>query len=92
MRRIIGPNLPNSFEPLGNARSICLENPYNAGCFIDASNVTLAFDFLAARNEYTFVYGYANDLSTEPALLLKWIRYVGTEKGTSHAISTLGVR
>jgi hypothetical protein len=83
VRRIIGPNLPNSFEPLvyGNT-PVCLSNPYNPGCFVDAGNVTLAFHFLAARNEFYVVYGNANNLSTEPALFLKWIRYIGAEKGT----------
>ncbi len=46
-------------------------NPYNPGCFVNASNVTLAFHFLAARNEFYVVYGNANDLSTEPALFLE---------------------
>jgi Domain of unknown function (DUF5916) len=83
VRRIIGANLPNSFEPIsyGNT-SICFYNPYNPGCFVNAGNVTAAFHFLAARNEFYIVYGNANNLSTEPALFLKWIRYIGAEKGT----------
>ena len=82
-RRIIGANLPNSFEPLAYGDSpICFYNPYNAGCLVNAANVTVAFHFLAERNEFYVVYGNANDLSTEPALFLKWIRYIGAEKGT----------
>jgi hypothetical protein len=83
VRRIIGGNLPNSFQPLsyGNS-SVCFFNPYNPGCFIDASNVTAAFHFLTAKNEFYVVYGNADSLSTEPSLFLKWIRYVGAPKGT----------
>ena len=83
LRRIIGQNLPNSVEPLlYDSPAACQANPYNPGCFVNAGNVTVAFHFLAARNEFYVVYGNANDLSTEPALFLKWIRYVGAEKGT----------
>jgi hypothetical protein len=61
---------------------VCVTNPYNAGCFVDAGNVTLAFHFLMEQNEFYVVYGNANALSTEPALFLKWIRYIGAQKGT----------
>jgi hypothetical protein len=82
-RRIIGLNLPNAIQPLAyNSPPICLANPYNPGCFVNATNVTLAFHFLAARNEFYVVYGDANNLSTEPALFVKWIRYIGASKGT----------
>jgi hypothetical protein len=83
VRRIIGVNLPNSFEPLTHGNGpVCASNSYNPGCFVNAGNVTAAFHFLAARNEFYIVYGNANDLSTEPALFLKWVRYIGAEKGT----------
>ena len=81
-RRIIGGNLPNSFEPLTYANAACTGNPYLPGCFVNAGNVSIAAHFLAARNEFYLVYGNANELSTEPALFFKWIRYVGAEKGT----------
>jgi hypothetical protein len=83
VRRIIGGNLPNSFQPLsyGNT-SVCFFNPYNPGCFINAGNVTAAFHFLTAKNEFYVVYGNADSLSTEPSLFLKWIRYIGAPKGT----------
>ncbi|HEY5340841.1 MAG TPA: hypothetical protein VIK27_07435, partial [Candidatus Aquilonibacter sp.] len=60
----------------------CNGDPYLPGCSVDAGNVSLAFHFLAARNEFYVVYGNANNLSTEPALFFKWTRYVGAEKGT----------
>jgi Domain of unknown function (DUF5916) len=83
VRRIIGPNLPNAFQPLVyNSPYICFNNPYNPGCNVNASNVTLAYHFLTAKNEFYIVYGDANNISTEPALFLKWIRYIGAEKGT----------
>jgi hypothetical protein len=81
VRRIIGANLPNSFQALSYSPATCASNPELSGCFVNASNVSLAFHFLAARNEFYVVYGDANNLSTEPALFVKWIRYVGAEKG-----------
>lgn len=69
VRRIIGRNLPNAIEP-------------PTFQYVDASNVSLAFHFLAAKNEFYFVYGDPNSLATTPALYLKWIRYIGAPKGT----------
>jgi hypothetical protein len=43
--------------------------------------VSVAFHFLTAKNEYYAVYLDPNSLSTKPALFLKWIRYIGAEKG-----------
>jgi hypothetical protein len=68
-RRLIGPNLPVSFAPPDFT-------PLNA------ANVSVAFHFLTAKNEFYAVYGDPNSLSTKPALFLKWIRYIGAEKGT----------
>jgi hypothetical protein len=68
-RRIIGGFLPNAFQP----------PPFGS---VNAGNVSLAFHFLNSRNEFYFVYGDPNSLSTTPALFLKWIRYVGAPKGT----------
>lgn len=83
VRRIVGPNLPNAFQTLAFASpATCTLDPYYPGCFVEAGNVSLAFHFLAAHNEFYVVYGNPNDLSTLPALFVKWIRYVGAEKGT----------
>jgi hypothetical protein len=49
---------------------------------IDALNLTAAFHFLALRNEFYIVYGDPNELATQHALYLKWIRYIGAPKGT----------
>ena len=67
-RRLIGPNLPVSFAPPDFT-------PLNA------ANLTVAFHFLTSKNEFYAVYGDPNSLSTKPALFLKWIRYIGAEKG-----------
>jgi hypothetical protein len=68
VRRLIGPNLPVSFAPPDFTP-------------LDAANVSVAFHFLTAKNEFYAVYGDPNSLSTKPALFLKWIRYIGAEKG-----------
>jgi Carbohydrate family 9 binding domain-like len=84
VRRIIGRNLPNSFEapdfssssPCGTINGL---NPFDC---VNAGNVSFAFHFLSARNEYYVVYGNPNNLTTLPALYVKWIHYIGAEKGT----------
>jgi len=50
--------------------------------YVSAGNVSFAFHFLAAHNEFYVVYGDPNSLSTTPALFVKSIRYIGAEKGT----------
>lgn len=83
VRRIVGPNLPNSFQMLSLVSpNVCFANPYYPGCMIDAGNFSAAFHFLAAHNEFYVVYGNPNSLATFPALYVKWIRYIGAEKGT----------
>ena len=59
-----------------------MADPYLPGCYVDASNLSFAYHFLAARNEFYVVYGDPNNLYTLPALYFKWIRYIGAEKGT----------
>ncbi len=67
-RRLIGPNLPVSFAPPDFTP-------------LDAANISVAYHFLSSKNEFYAVYGDPNSLSTKPALFLKWIRYIGAEKG-----------
>ncbi len=69
VRKIIGQNLPNSFEAPNFTP-------------VNASNVTAAFHYLAGKNEFYLTYGNPNNLSTLPALYVKWIRYIGAPKGT----------
>lgn len=84
-RRIIGRNLPNTFQapdlptpqaPLGTL------NGYAPFDYVNAGNVSFALHMLAAHNEFYLVYGNPNSLQTTPALFIKWIRYIGAEKGT----------
>ncbi len=83
VRRLIGANLPVFYAPLTESASgACLTNPYLPGCVLDATNVSIAFHFLASHNEFYLAYGMPNSLATTPAVLLKWIRYIGAEKGT----------
>jgi len=83
IRRIVGPNLPNSFQSLSSlSPSVCSGNPYYAGCPVEAGNVSFAFHFLAFKNEFYAVYGNPNAFTTTPTFFLKWIRYIGAEKGT----------
>lgn len=83
-RRIIGRNLPNAFQPrdLPNPVACGGVNTYVPFDCVSAGNVSAAFHFLAAHNEWYVVYGNPNQLSTLPALYVKWIRYIGAEKGT----------
>lgn len=80
-RRIMGPNLPNAYQqpftgPCATPIAYCPFDPVNAG------NVSAAFHFLAAHNEWYVVYGNPNFLTTQPAFYVKWVRYIGAEKGT----------
>ena len=80
LRRIIGANLPNAFQaPDLPSPQINGPLPYD---FIDAGNISAAFQFLADKNEIYVVYGDPNSLSTSPGLYLKWIYYIGAGKGT----------
>ncbi|HTU68963.1 MAG TPA: sugar-binding protein [Candidatus Baltobacteraceae bacterium] len=89
VRRIIGPNLPNAFQTPayeniyspGSTCNISTGDPYQSGCFVNAGNVSLALHYLRGHNEFYFVYGNADNLNTEPALFVKWILYVGAQKG-----------
>ncbi|HZO94146.1 MAG TPA: hypothetical protein VFB22_10245 [Candidatus Baltobacteraceae bacterium] len=82
-RRIVGSNLPNSFQSLSLlSPGVCFANPYYAGCLLRAGNVSAAFHFLAFKNEFYAVYGDPDALTTSPTFFLKWIRYIGAEKGT----------
>lgn len=69
VRKLVGAPLPGAFGFVN-------QPPLGAG------NFTAAFHLLQQKNEYYFVYGDPNSLSTKPALYLKWIRYVGAPKGT----------
>ncbi|MDP9052312.1 MAG: hypothetical protein M3O31_16565 [Acidobacteriota bacterium] len=85
MRQIIGRNLPNSYQPphLPVPGKDCGRiNGFSPFDCVHATNVSAAFHFLSAHNEFYVVYGDANRIVTTPALIVKWIRYIGATKGT----------
>ena len=88
IRRILGRNIPNAYQfpdlpaPAIGVPCSAVTQCYAPFDYVDAGNASFAFHFLAAHNEFYLVYGNPNNLSTEPALFLKWIRYIGAEKGT----------
>lgn len=47
-----------------------------------AWNVSFAYHRRTPHDEYYFAYGDASRLSTVPQWILKWVHYVGAEKGT----------
>src|SRR5579884_3014131 len=88
VRRIMGRNIPNAYQfPDLPAPAYGLPCSNSSQCYapfdyVDTGNASFAFHFLAAHNEFYLVYGNPNSLSTYPALFVKWIRYIGAEKGT----------
>jgi hypothetical protein len=50
--------------------------------FVNQTNVSFAYSRRTAHAELFFVYGDASALTTKPALTLKYIYYLGAEKGT----------
>jgi hypothetical protein len=70
VRRIFGTPIPNSY-------ALPTFSPLG-----NNGNISAAFHYLRGANELYFVYGDPNSLSTTPALYLKWIRYIGAQKGT----------
>ncbi len=68
-RRLVGTPLPGAFG-------------FSPGLPAGAGNITAAFHLLQQKNEFYFVYGDPNSLTTKPALYFKWIRYIGAPKGT----------
>ena len=54
----------------------------NVPSFTGAWNVSFAYHRRTPHDEVYFAYGDASQLSTLPQLVLKWIHYIGAEKGT----------
>lgn len=69
VRKITGPFLPNSVEPPDWSPIV-------------STNVSAALHVLSGRQEVYFAYGDPNAFSTNPTVLLKWITYIGADKGT----------
>jgi len=73
VRRIIGTTQPYAFAPFGVTGTLVP---------LDATNLSAAFHFFRGENELYVVYGDPNQLTTVPALFVKFIRYIGAGKGT----------
>jgi Carbohydrate family 9 binding domain-like len=56
--------------------------PTGRASFFSASNVSLAYAYHRKRDELFVVYGDASAPSTKPAVILKYVYYLGGEKGT----------
>jgi hypothetical protein len=50
--------------------------------YVNAWNLSAAYHRKVSRGEFYLVYGDAAAFSTAPKLILKYIRYIGAEKGT----------
>jgi hypothetical protein len=79
-QRVPNAAYESSYLPASTC-NIATGNPYKSGCLVNAGNVSLALHYLRGPNEFYFVYGNANNLNTEPSLFVKWILYVGAQKG-----------
>ncbi len=55
---------------------------FNSPQYIDATNVSLAYYRRFGNSELYAVYGDPNQLSTEHAFIIKFIQYLGAQKGT----------
>lgn len=79
-RRVIGMVLPNAFQqPVFGVRTSCANAA--AGTIIDCSNLSVGFHLLVGHQELYVVYGDPSLLQTKPAFIVKWIQYLGAEKG-----------
>jgi hypothetical protein len=81
VRRIIGtaPTI------VSNSPAMCqtyLENPEPSTPCTGAWNLSFAYHKRTPHDEYYFAYGDASQTSTVPQWILKWIKYIGAEKGT----------
>jgi cellulose/xylan binding protein with CBM9 domain len=78
LRRIIGtpPAVANYFS-FGSAPF-----PTGPASFYSASNVSVAYATHRKRDELYLVYGDAGAPSTKPAFIVKYVYYLGGEKGT----------
>ena len=76
VRRIIGTP-PELFAPAAN----CTTVPGDCG-FSSGWNLSAAFHQKVPQGEFYVVYGDAAAFSTAPQFIIKYIRYIGADKGT----------
>ncbi len=78
LRRIIGtPPAVGNFASYGVAPF-----PVGPASFFSATNVSVAYAYHRKRDELYLVYGDASAAVTKPALIMKYVFYLGGEKGT----------
>jgi hypothetical protein len=83
VRRIIGvPPLVYVAAPQSCTTVIVAPPPGTIARCTGAWNLSFAFHRRSPHDELYFAYGDASQLSTYPAWILKFIHYVGAEKGT----------
>jgi hypothetical protein len=73
---------PRSSFTIGVRKEIGTPPPLPVQPFVNATNLSFGFSKRFVHDELYCVYGDASQLSTYPALQLKWIHYIGAEKGT----------
>lgn len=69
LRRIAGTDIPNAYQTPTFAPT-------------RSTNLSAAYHCLLWQNEFYLVYGDPNSVLTTPAIILKWVRYIGAAKGT----------
>jgi hypothetical protein len=78
LRRIHGtPPAVGNFFAYGSAPF-----PTGPASFFEATNVSVAYAYHRKRDELYLVYGDASATFTKPALTMKYVFYLGGEKGT----------
>ncbi|HWT04701.1 MAG TPA: hypothetical protein VN224_03005, partial [Xanthomonadales bacterium] len=78
LRRIIGtPPAVGNFASYGVAPF-----PVGPASFYQATNISVAYAYHRKRDELYLVYGDASAAVTKPALIMKYVFYLGGEKGT----------
>ena len=78
LRRIIGtPPAVGNYFSFGSAPF-----PTGSASFFSASNVSVAYATHRKRDELYLVYGDASATNTKPAFIVKYVYYLGGEKGT----------
>ncbi|HLI95856.1 MAG TPA: hypothetical protein VKT72_07185 [Candidatus Baltobacteraceae bacterium] len=81
VRRVVGMVMPNAFQqPIFGVGTSCANAA--AGAIIDCSNLSAGFHLLVGHQELYMAYGDPSLLETKPAFIVKWIQYLGAEKGT----------
>lgn len=80
VRRFFGP--PPVLNGVSAGPSCFIAHPGAPAALGYCPNVSFAFHRRSPHDEYYFIYGSASHTVTVPQFLVKWIHYIGAEKGT----------